>query len=68
MGFLPHHSILVPLILNLVMGKISPQYHVIFDNKFETVESLHLSVKEIDDQWGTMYGVHGEDSDFYLDE
>jgi hypothetical protein len=34
------HSSLVPLVMNVAMGKISPQYHVIFDKKFETVISL----------------------------
>ncbi len=34
------HSSLVPLVLNVKMGKISPQYHVVFDDKFSTVNSL----------------------------
>jgi len=40
LGFSPHHSSLVPLILNVTTGRISPQYHVVFDDKFETVPSL----------------------------
>ena len=68
MVFLPHQSSLVPLFLNLVTGKISPQYHVIFDDKFKTVDFLHPSVKDIDNQWGTLYGLHGEGSNFYLDQ
>ncbi len=36
------HSSLVPLVLNVDMGHISPQFHVIFDNKFETVTSLAI--------------------------
>jgi hypothetical protein len=39
-GFSPHHSSLVPLILNISTGKITPQYHVVFDDKFQTVVSL----------------------------
>ena len=33
----PVHSSDLPLILNLRIGKISPQYHVVFDNNFTTV-------------------------------
>ena len=40
LGFSTVHSSLVPLVLNTCTGRISPQYHVIFDDKFETVESL----------------------------
>ena len=39
-GFSPHHSSDVPLILNLRTGHISPQYHVVFDDEFSTVPSL----------------------------
>jgi hypothetical protein len=40
LGFSDLHSSQVPLVMNVQTGKISPQYHVIFDNKFETVNSL----------------------------
>ena len=42
MGFLQVHSSLVPLVLNVSTGKISPQYqyHVVFDDEFSTVNSL----------------------------
>jgi hypothetical protein len=36
------HSSLMPLVLNVDMGHISPQFHVIFDNKFKTVTSLAI--------------------------
>ena len=38
-GFSPVHSSDVPLILNLRTGHISPQYHVVFDDRFSTVPS-----------------------------
>jgi hypothetical protein len=38
LGFSTLHS--SPLVMNVATGKISPQYHVIFYNKFETVISL----------------------------
>ncbi len=40
LGFSTLHSSQVPLVMNVATGKISLQYHVIFDNKFETVISL----------------------------
>ena len=36
-GFSPRHSSLVPLVLNPRTGKISPQFHVIFDDWFTSV-------------------------------
>eukprot|EP00804_Cyclotella_cryptica_P010321 CCRYP_012254-RA/>CCRYP_012254-RA protein AED:0.10 eAED:0.03 QI:0/0/0/1/1/1/3/0/1268 len=39
-GFSPHHSTSVPLILNPRTQHISPQFHVIFDDVFTTVPSL----------------------------
>ena len=39
-GFSRVHSSDVPLILNTRTGHISPQYHVVFDDSFSTVESL----------------------------
>ena len=50
-GFSPLHSSLVLLVLNCTTGKISPQYHVIFDDKFETVASLAVSEAALDDNW-----------------
>ena len=36
-GFSEQHSSLVALVRNLETGHVSPQYHVVFDDKFETV-------------------------------
>ena len=36
-GFSEHHSLLFANICHLKTGHISPQYHVVFDNLFETV-------------------------------
>jgi hypothetical protein len=40
LGYSPHHSSDVPLVLNLQTGSISPQFHVVFDDTFSTVSSL----------------------------
>ncbi len=42
LGFSDLHSSQVPLVLNVATGHISLQFHVIFDDKFETVNSLPL--------------------------
>jgi hypothetical protein len=43
----------VPLVLNVETGKISPQYHVIFDDKFKIVHSLP-DIATLDKQWRTV--------------
>ena len=44
LGFSNLHSSQVPLVLNAATGHISPQFHVIFDDKFETLHSLPASL------------------------
>ena len=39
MGFRKMHSTQVGLVLNLLIGSISPQYNVVFDYMFSTVMS-----------------------------
>ena len=63
MGFSQVHSSLVPLVLNVSTGFISPQYHVVFDDKFSTVNSLSRE-DSIDDQWANIFKL---DKEFYLD-
>jgi hypothetical protein len=40
LGFSDVHSSQVPMVLNIAKGKISLQFHIIFDDNFETVNSL----------------------------
>jgi hypothetical protein len=54
LGFLDLHSSLVPLVLNVETGHISPQFHVIFDDKFETVNSLPID-QPLDKQWAAIF-------------
>jgi hypothetical protein len=44
------HSSQVPIVMNVDTEKISPRYHVIFDDKFETVVSTK-SEELIGEQW-----------------
>ena len=39
LGWSPKHASTVPLVLNLTTGKVSPQFHVVFDDWFTTVSS-----------------------------
>jgi hypothetical protein len=43
-------KIFIQCVLNVDTGHISPQFHVIFDNKFETVTSLAIG-EPLDKQW-----------------
>jgi hypothetical protein len=43
LGFSDLHSSQTPLVMNMETGKISPQFHVIFDDTFQTVNSLPLN-------------------------
>ena len=43
-GRSPQHASGVALALNLSTGHMSPQFHVVFDDKFETVEDLEKGI------------------------
>eukprot|EP00804_Cyclotella_cryptica_P001528 CCRYP_003749-RA/>CCRYP_003749-RA protein AED:0.13 eAED:-0.00 QI:0/0/0/1/0/0.33/3/0/1355 len=58
-GFSPHHSTSVPLILNPRTQHISPQFHVIFDDAFTTVPSL-TSESERDHRFEQLFSTSRE--------
>lgn len=62
-GFSPHHSSLVPLVLNTTTGKISPQFHVVFDDDFNTVPSPGATLPP--PQWQTILSLFTREC--YLD-
>jgi hypothetical protein len=66
LGFSHEHLLLAPLVLNLRTGHVSSQYHVIFDDAFETVPSLNPSTSVIDDKFATLFD--SPSRDFYLDQ
>ena len=47
MGFSKMHSTQVGLVLNLLTGSISPQFHVVFDDMFSTVMSSTAADPEV---------------------
>jgi len=51
LGVSKHRSFIVHLVLNLETGKISPHYHVVFDDTFSTVFS---DGKFTDDVWNSL--------------
>jgi hypothetical protein len=59
LGFSDLHSSLVPLVLNVATGHKSPQFHVIFDNKFETVNLLPLD-QPLKNQWAQIIALGRE--------
>ncbi len=54
LGFSDLHSSQVPLVMNVETGKISPQFHIIFDDTFETVNSLPLN-QPLNKQWTQIF-------------
>ena len=47
MGFIKMHSTQVGLVLNLLTGSISPQFHVVFDDMFSNVMSSTAADTEV---------------------
>ncbi len=56
LGFSDLHSSQVPLVLNVESRHISPQFHVIFDDKFETIHSMP-SNQTLDQQWAKIFSL-----------
>ena len=63
MGFSSVHSSLVGLILNIETGYVTPQYHVVYDERFETVTADMII--DLYETWMDLWTNH---RDFYLDE
>ena len=65
LGFSPDHSSLVALVRHLGTGHVSPQWHVVFDDKFESVFSTGcMSDDDFDRICSTLYD---ESRDWYLE-
>ena len=64
MGFSEQHSSLVPKVRNLETGHVSPQYHIVFDDKFETVFGSSLEDTEVDAILG---GLFEDNRDIYVE-
>jgi transposase InsO family protein len=57
-GHSPLHSSAIPLVLNLNTGHISPQYHVVFDDWFQTVSATEQDQPNFEhDDWYKTFGL-----------
>jgi transposase InsO family protein len=57
-GHSPLHSSAIPIVLNLSSGNISPQYHVIFDDWFQTVSATDEDQINFEhDDWYKTFGL-----------
>ena len=56
LGHYPCHAGSVALVLKLSSGMVSPQYHVVFDDKFTTVKYLQSS--EEPPNWQELFTHH----------
>jgi hypothetical protein len=55
LGFSPSHHTNVALVLNPETGSITPQYHVVFDEKFSTISSnIHHDSTPTIQQWDSI--------------
>jgi hypothetical protein len=54
LGFSKLYSSQVPIVMYVDTGKNSPQFHVIFNDKFETVVSI-ASDKSLSEQWRSIF-------------
>ena len=63
LGFSPEHSSTVAQVMNVRTGYVSPQFHVVFDERFETVASEHTL--DLSETWFDLWQ-HARES--YLDE
>ena len=57
MGSSPHHATSAPLVLNLTTGAITPQYHVVFNDWFATIQVTSQAQNNILSQnvWTTIF-------------
>ena len=51
-GFSLHHARNVAMVLNPYTGLVSPQYHIVFDNHFQTLKALCNT--SVPDSWMTL--------------
>ena len=64
-GYSPLHASTVGLVRNLKTGNLSPQFHLVFDDWFETV---HATANEEPKQWQELIQFHQSSTDFDEDQ
>ena len=57
-GISPDHRGMIPLVMNLDTGKITPQFHVVLDDHFSTVTADHHSLSHLQThEWQATFGL-----------
>ena len=59
LGHSPEHASNVALVLNLTTGHVSPQYHVVFDDNFSTID--YISSQKEPTNWEELCKFHSEE-------
>ncbi len=59
---MPHHASTIPLVFSTTTGLVSPQFHVVFDDKFTTVKCLHNN--QLPSNWPFLFN---NSATFYVD-
>jgi hypothetical protein len=67
LGFSPEHSTLVGLVRNLTTEHVSPQWHLVYDERFETVSSTDEDNVEESEIWTSLFN-DPQSRDWYFDE
>jgi hypothetical protein len=67
LGFSPEHSTLVGLVRNLTTEHMSPQWHLVYDERFETVNSTDEDNVEESEIWTSLFN-DPQSRDWYFDE
>ena len=65
LGFSTTHSSLVAMVRNLHTGHVSPQYHVVFDDKFETIFNNGMPDEKFDELCNDLFETS---RDWYTEE
>ena len=67
MGISPNYALTVPSSLNLATGRITSQFHVVFDDWFNTVVTDHAALPNFaDSDWSNLFGtieMHEQDNE-----
>jgi hypothetical protein len=62
LGLSPNHATFIPLVLSTTTGLVSPQYHLVFDDHFTTVDCLNTN--QVPSHWPALFK---NTSTIYLD-
>ncbi|MGH3053369.1 MAG: reverse transcriptase domain-containing protein, partial [Gaiellaceae bacterium] len=56
LGHSPQHATSIPLVLNLLTGSLSGQFHVVFDDWFTTISTPESAIDPHSEPWSNLFG------------